>query len=579
MKKFILPLLTLSTFMLNAQTFVSTQPENKNIILEEFTGISCGYCPDGHRIGQDMHDANPNDVFLINIHTGGYATPQGPGTDFNTSFGAAIASQSNLAGYPAGTVNRHQFTMSQNGGTAMSRSDWSSAANQLLAEPSPVNVGIQANVDIATNTLTVDVEVYYTGSQLVASNKLNIAVVQNNIEGPQSGGAQFNPTAILPNGNYNHQHMLRHLMTGQWGETISNITQGTLFSNQYTWVMPCSIAGVDLDPTNIAVVAFVSEGQQEILSGTEVYPQILFVNTEDVFSTTGTATNPTCANINGTDLSITFKNYGSNVLSSVDIDYSINGGPTNTYGWTGQLLSAGTETVTIPNVSFSPLANNTVDFQLSNPNGVADQNPSNNTSSTTFTSVGSASSGNATVQIITDAYGSETTWNLKNSAGTTVANGGPYNDLTSAGTTSQTHVNVMLDPNDCYTMTVNDSYGDGMNSGYGAGEYTVTDVSGNIVASGGPFTTQEIVYFSTGAATALKSINETKLIAYPNPAKDILNIEGDYTSVDIFDIFGKLVLSSELNKDINVSSLADGIYMLNINTEKGIQTQKITIKK
>ena len=29
---------------------------------------------------------------------------------FNTSFGAAIAGQSGLSGYPAGTVNRHVFS-------------------------------------------------------------------------------------------------------------------------------------------------------------------------------------------------------------------------------------------------------------------------------------------------------------------------------------------------------------------------------------------------------------------------------------------------------------------------------------
>ena len=94
-------------FTINAQTFVSTQPENKNVILEEFTGISCVYCPDGHRIAQDLHNANPNDVFLINIHTGGYANPQGPGTDFRVDpIGSNIASQSGVSGYPSGTVNR-----------------------------------------------------------------------------------------------------------------------------------------------------------------------------------------------------------------------------------------------------------------------------------------------------------------------------------------------------------------------------------------------------------------------------------------------------------------------------------------
>ena len=88
----------------NSQTFVSTTPENKNIVLEEFTGISCTYCPDGHRIANDLYNNNPSDVVLINVHTGGYASPQGPGTDFNTIFGSSIAGQSNLSGYPAGSL-------------------------------------------------------------------------------------------------------------------------------------------------------------------------------------------------------------------------------------------------------------------------------------------------------------------------------------------------------------------------------------------------------------------------------------------------------------------------------------------
>ena len=153
---------TLGVILTNAQTIVSTTPENKKIILEEFTGISCVYCPDGHSIGQALHNNFPNDIFLINIHTGSYATPQGPGTDFNTTFGAAIAGQSGLTGYPAGTVNRNQFAMTQGGGTAMSRGDWGSASTQLLAQPSPANVGLLANIDMATNILTVEVEVYYT---------------------------------------------------------------------------------------------------------------------------------------------------------------------------------------------------------------------------------------------------------------------------------------------------------------------------------------------------------------------------------------------------------------------------------
>jgi len=47
----------------------------------------------------------------------------------------------------------------------------------------------------------------------------------------------------------------------------------------------------------------------------------------------------------------------------------------------------------------------------------------------------------------------------------------------------------------------------------------------------------------------------------------------------MIDILGNLVLSSKSTKNINVSSLADGVYMLNIKTEIGIVAKKITITK
>ena len=88
---------------------VSTTGENKNVVLEEFTGIYCTYCPDGHKRAQQLADANPGNVVLINIHEGGYAAPSGSDPDFRTSFGSAIAGQTGLTGYPAGTVNRRKF--------------------------------------------------------------------------------------------------------------------------------------------------------------------------------------------------------------------------------------------------------------------------------------------------------------------------------------------------------------------------------------------------------------------------------------------------------------------------------------
>ena len=48
MKKTLLSAVLLTFGYANSQTFVNTNPENKKVILEEFTGVNCVFCPQGH---------------------------------------------------------------------------------------------------------------------------------------------------------------------------------------------------------------------------------------------------------------------------------------------------------------------------------------------------------------------------------------------------------------------------------------------------------------------------------------------------------------------------------------------------
>ncbi len=152
MKKIVLSVLGLfAAFAVSAQTpeFVSTQPANKNVVIEEYTGINCGYCPDGHRIVKEYEEANPGRVFGINVHAGGYAAM------YTTQWGNALMNQTGLQGFPSGTVNRHVFSGSV---TALGRGEFVSAGNQILAQQSFVNVAAQATIDATARTMTVNVE-------------------------------------------------------------------------------------------------------------------------------------------------------------------------------------------------------------------------------------------------------------------------------------------------------------------------------------------------------------------------------------------------------------------------------------
>ncbi len=249
-----------------AQTIVTTTPQYKNAVLEEYTGIYCGYCPDGHLIASTLKSNNPGRVVLVNIHEGGYATPSGNDPDFRTSWGAALASDAGVSAYPTGTVNRHLFSGSA---LAMSRGAWVSSSETIMNEVSPVNIGATSSYNSGTGELTIDVEAYYTSNSATATNYLNVVLIQDSLLGPQSGGTSYNPTNYVGS-DYVHSHMLRDMVTGQWGDPISTTTQGSLYTNQYVYTPPTDINGLPVDISNCHLAIYISESQQEIYTGISI---------------------------------------------------------------------------------------------------------------------------------------------------------------------------------------------------------------------------------------------------------------------------------------------------------------------
>lgn len=252
-------LILLITCDLSAQTLVSTDPQPKNAVLEEFTGIHCGYCPDGHAIGQALIDNNPNRVVVVSIHQGSYAVPDENEPDYRTSWGDSLAIQAGVTGYPMGTINRHVFKGSR---TAMSRGDWTVSANEIMEEISPVNVGAQSTYDSINRELRIVVELYYTANSPSATNRLNIALLQNHVFGPQLGGGAGD--------EYEHKQMLRDLITGQWGVEIQNTIQGTFVRQEYNYEIPAQIREIPVIVEDCEIAVFVSESNQEIYTGTVI---------------------------------------------------------------------------------------------------------------------------------------------------------------------------------------------------------------------------------------------------------------------------------------------------------------------
>ncbi|MFM7813708.1 MAG: M43 family zinc metalloprotease, partial [Flavobacteriales bacterium] len=171
---------------------------------------------------------------------------------------------------------------------------------------------------------------------------------------------------------------------------------------------------------------------------------------------------------------VTLTNFGSSTLTNVTIRSNIDGAGLTTFNWTGSLASGTSTTVNLASITPNS-GDHTFYAWTFNPNGVADQNTSNDQSTGTFSVAGGSA---ATLDIITDYYGAETTWVINDNNNATLMSGGPYAN----GQQGVHHYTPVCLPTGCYTLVLTDAYGDGQ--GFTNGSFNLTSASGTVLASG-----------------------------------------------------------------------------------------------
>ena len=252
------------------------------------------------------------------------------------------------------------------------------------------------------------------------------------------------------------------------------------------------------DKDNCEIIAFIQAPNKEILQGSKKFMAEALYNLDAQAKAVVFPVSEFC----GSSLEpiVQIKNMGNEDLTSLDIEYSINGGTPQTFAWTGSLgFNLGVQ-VTLPEISFTPQPTNNFQFTVSNPNGQPDLNPDNNTISQDFSAAPQISSSVVNFEIKTDQYPTETTWKVRNSAGTILYSGGPYNGANTVYTATW-----QFDEFDCYTFTIYDEYGDGICCAYGNGYYKLKDENNVVFAQGGQFGSEETKPFEKADANAVNA--------------------------------------------------------------------------
>ena len=421
---------------------VQTALEKKKFLLEEFTGIHCGYCPKGHKIANTLAEAQPSNGYIISVHAGHYATPGSDEPDFRTTEGTILNDQFGIDSYPCGTINRHSF--SEDGSIIIDRGYWTKDVKAIHSEDAPVNLLIRSEYDGATRSLKIHVEGYYTAENQDADQELNIVWTQDNILGPQNGGNMGD--------EYVHQHALRGYITPVWGDTLTKPEKGNYFEKDYVYQLPDDVNKVIVKPEDIKVIAFVTNGKTDVLNVTGNKP--LYNNYDKVLGATLSEPKMNIGARYGYHFfEVYVKNLSDKAITSAKFDITLND-KTQSVVCDYSIPSFGEKEIkipfeqeTIPNkTSYSIILNNINGQSISSNELTGEYSSPIVTTSTIY------------IDQQTDLYADDNHFYIKDVDGNIIKEFGPF----SAGVVTEQKDTITLDMNKTYCMEVTDDWGDGI---------------------------------------------------------------------------------------------------------------------
>ncbi|MDC1244076.1 Omp28-related outer membrane protein [Crocinitomicaceae bacterium] len=174
-------------------TFSQNTNTSKNVLIEDFTGHKCVFCPAAAELAHQLHEANPSRVFTASMHAG----PDGVGDfqtvsppdyplDFTNPEGVEIGiyfgeNDGGFPGNPRGTVNRFN-----NGTVFQSPTQWTSMVSDQLNSTN-LKVNLQSSLNYYPETKGAFLHVELDPIDQGVTSKLGIAVylIEDSLIGDQ----------------------------------------------------------------------------------------------------------------------------------------------------------------------------------------------------------------------------------------------------------------------------------------------------------------------------------------------------------------------------------------------------------
>lgn len=297
------------------------------------------------------------------------------------------------------------------------------------------------------------------------------------------------------------------------------------------------------------------------------------------------------------EIRVTLQNLGFDELTEATI--TVSGDADIEYNWTGSLMTYEIEEVTVGTVAAGDLD---IDIEVS----VAEDGDASNNAISAQLELAEEASTHIRVEINTDNWPGETTWELRDDSNALIASGGPYGDGTPATQDPESVTEDHYVPGaGCYTFTMFDAFGDGMNGsqwpGGVDGSYTVRSIDedestySTIASYDGSYDFEEIENpFESSVVVSVDDQSElvSEFVVYPNPTNSVANIyyslaEASEVSLVVYNTLGAVVFNQDMgtvptgmnNFELSFDGMDAGLYFVNLTANDRVVTKKVTVTK
>jgi hypothetical protein len=194
----------------------------RKVLLEEFTGHSCGNCPRAAEELKSILCQWGDRVVPIAVHAGFFALPQPASSmyspDYRTPEGDAYNSffGNSAQGLPNGLVNRRNT----GGGYPQGHTSWAAQVAAILALPPDALIDMQNTYSEGSRTVTASIDITVANALSGGPYSVIVSLTEDSIIGWQKDYELNDPVNGENIEGYAHMHMLRTNFNGTWGQQV-----------------------------------------------------------------------------------------------------------------------------------------------------------------------------------------------------------------------------------------------------------------------------------------------------------------------------------------------------------------------